>query len=98
MILQLHCVLVCVSVWEGRVWGVDGGWMRLPTRPQRYCDPASLVLHRFDLFLACPLNFFFFNVAQLVHLTAWGSNKCYAAYRKRYAFIAVALLYTYPNN
>ena len=25
-------------------WGVDGDWMPLPTRPQRYCDPASLVL------------------------------------------------------
>ena len=25
-------------------WGVDRGWMPLPTRPQRYCDPASLVL------------------------------------------------------
>ena len=24
-------------------WGVDGGWMPLPTRPQRYCDPVSLV-------------------------------------------------------
>ena len=24
-------------------WGADGGWMPLPTRPQRYCDPASLV-------------------------------------------------------
>ena len=23
------------------VW--DGGWMPLPTRPQRYCDPASIV-------------------------------------------------------
>ena len=22
---------------------VDGGWTPLPTRPQRYCDPASLV-------------------------------------------------------
>ena len=21
----------------------EGGWMPLPTRPQRYCDPASLV-------------------------------------------------------
>ena len=31
-----------VCVWSG-VWGVDGGWMPLPTRPQRYCDPASLV-------------------------------------------------------
>ena len=25
-------------------WGMDGGWMPLPTHPQRYCDPASLVL------------------------------------------------------
>ena len=25
-------------------WGVDGGWMPLPTRPQRFCDPASLVV------------------------------------------------------
>ena len=23
-------------------WGVDGGWMPLPTHPQQYCDPASL--------------------------------------------------------
>jgi len=22
---------------------VEGGWLPLPTRPQRYCDPASLV-------------------------------------------------------
>ena len=32
----------------GGGWGWDwveaGGWMPLPTRPQRYCDPASLVL------------------------------------------------------
>ena len=37
---------VCVSVWEGgwgEGWGEGGGWMPLPTRPQRYCDPASLV-------------------------------------------------------
>ena len=26
---------------------MDGGWMPLPTRPQRYRDPASLVLFRF---------------------------------------------------
>ena len=26
-------------------WGEAGGWMPLPTRPQRYCDPASLVFH-----------------------------------------------------
>ena len=48
MILQLlHCVLVCVSVWEGSWgwgWGEAGGSMPLPTRPQRYCDPTSLVL------------------------------------------------------
>ena len=37
------CVCVCLCVWDGG-WGVDGGWMPLPTRPQRYCDPASLVL------------------------------------------------------
>ena len=24
-------------------WGEAAGWMPLPTRPQRYCDPASLV-------------------------------------------------------
>ena len=24
-------------------WGVDEGWMPLPTRPQQYCDPASLL-------------------------------------------------------
>ena len=24
-------------------WGVDGGWMPLPTCLQQYCDPASLV-------------------------------------------------------
>ena len=28
----------------GCSWGKAGGWMPLPTRPQRYCDPASLVL------------------------------------------------------
>ena len=32
---------VFVYVWGA--WGMDGGWMPLPTRPQRYCDPASLV-------------------------------------------------------
>ena len=25
-------------------WGMDGGRMPLPTRPQRYCDSASLVV------------------------------------------------------
>ena len=36
-----------VSVLEVRLegaLGVDGGWMPLPTRLQRYCDPASLVV------------------------------------------------------
>ena len=28
----------------GGALGADGGWLPLPTRPQRYCDPASLVL------------------------------------------------------
>ena len=36
-----------LSVWEGGE-GLDlgeaGGWMPLPTRPQRYCVPASLVV------------------------------------------------------
>ena len=31
-----------VCVWSG-VWGVDGGWMPLPIRPQRHWDPASIV-------------------------------------------------------
>ena len=33
--------MVIVYVWG--TWGMDGGWMPLHTRPQRYCDPASLV-------------------------------------------------------
>ena len=35
----------CACEWG--TWGVDGGWMPLPTRPQRYCDPASLVFLSF---------------------------------------------------
>ena len=27
----------------GGAWVVDRSWMPLPTRPQRYCDPATLV-------------------------------------------------------
>ena len=34
------CMFVCMMVGE---WRVDGGWTLLPTRPQQYCDPASLV-------------------------------------------------------
>ena len=33
--------MVFVYVWGA--WHIDGGWMPLPTHPQRYCDPASLV-------------------------------------------------------
>ena len=36
---EKHC-FICVC---GGVLRVDGGWMSLPTRPQRYCDPESLV-------------------------------------------------------
>ena len=32
----------CACKWGN--WGVDWGWMPLPTRPQRFLDPASLVL------------------------------------------------------
>ena len=35
-------VCVCLSVW-GWGLGVDGGRMPLPTRSQRYFDPASRV-------------------------------------------------------
>ena len=35
----------CVCAWEGG-WGgelgVDGDWLPLSTRPQRYCDPAKV--------------------------------------------------------
>ena len=34
--------LVCMLV--VRAWGVDGGWMPLPTRPQQYCGLTSLVI------------------------------------------------------
>ena len=45
--LQL-VLFVCetVSVLEGGLgcgWGEAEDWMPLPTRPERYCDPASLV-------------------------------------------------------
>ena len=41
--LESFCVCVCVGKGLGGALGVDGGWIPLPTRPQRYCDPASLV-------------------------------------------------------
>ena len=34
---------VVVGLGCGWSWGAVGGWMPLPTRPQRYFDPASLV-------------------------------------------------------
>ena len=34
-----YCLCVCI----GGGWGEAGGLVPLPTRPQRYCDPASLV-------------------------------------------------------
>ena len=38
-------VCECVAgVVGGGGCGEAGGWMPLPTRPQRYCDPTSLVL------------------------------------------------------
>ena len=43
---------------------VDGGWMPLPTRPQRYCDPATLF---FDLDLL---------VLMMVCLNDFGTLQC----------------------
>ena len=43
---EFQKLFVFVSVLErglGEVLGVDEGWLPLPTRPQRYGDPASLV-------------------------------------------------------
>ena len=42
MMLQLYCVFVCVG--GGLGLGEAGSWIPLPTRPQRYCDLASVVL------------------------------------------------------
>ena len=41
-ILDTFCVCLCVG---GGDYGLDGDWTPLPTRPQRHCDPASLVSH-----------------------------------------------------
>ena len=51
---------VNVSVLEGGLgealkrWVWMGGWLPLPTRPQQYCDPASLVFLLNDIFLDFP--------------------------------------------
>ena len=41
---MLQLVLFVCECVGGCGWGEAGGWMPLPTRLQRYCDPASLVL------------------------------------------------------
>ena len=38
-------LFVYVCVWGGS-WGVDLGWMPLPTHHQQYCDPVFLVKSR----------------------------------------------------
>ena len=53
-------------MWVGG-WGVDGGWMplrALPTSPQRYCDPASLVfLYSLSIIsYKYRLSFIFFSI------------------------------------
>ena len=39
----------CVCVWAGGSLGMDGGWRPLPTCPQWYCDPTSLVYSFFEV-------------------------------------------------
>jgi len=39
-VLDTFCTCLCV---RGGDWGLAEGWTPLPTRPQRYCEPASLV-------------------------------------------------------
>ena len=56
----IECVWVYVSVWEGG-WNEAGGWLPLPTHPQQYSDPASLVIFisfSFCLFFSSFLSFF----------------------------------------
>ena len=54
---KMHLVYLCVGV--GGL-GVDGDWMPLPTRPRRYCNPASLVISR-DSFTHCPTPYGLFH-------------------------------------
>ena len=51
-------VLSCIVWVLGIGWGVDGGWMPLPTRPPLYCDPASLVRRKIT-------NFFLWGFASI---------------------------------
>ena len=43
-VLDAFCVCVCRTYIVGGAWGMEGGWLPLPTHPHQYCDPASLVL------------------------------------------------------
>ena len=48
-VLKIVCVCALLKRGLGEALGVDGGWPLLSTRPQPYCDPASLVfLQRID--------------------------------------------------
>ena len=47
----LDTFYVCLCMEWG--FGVDGGLMPLPTRPQRYCDPASLIIVVVSLMFFC---------------------------------------------
>ena len=40
---QTFWMILWVYMLVGGALGVDGGWMPLPTRPQRYCDPRHLL-------------------------------------------------------
>ena len=60
-------------------WVVDMGWMPLPTRPQRYCDPASLALFLFPAILISVGNSHLFRTLFLVqrleeHSTTWSND------------------------
>ena len=46
-IFDVAVVIVCVCMC-GVAKGVDRGCTPLPTRPQRFCDPASLVRFMID--------------------------------------------------
>ena len=51
----------------GGALGVDGGWMPLPTCPQQYCDPASLVFSMPDQNKVCDnLLKLFYTFADLI--------------------------------
>ena len=55
---EASCVCVSGGRGLGGAMGVEGGWPPLPTRPQRYCDPASLV----------------FSTSSIVSFVIWSSS------------------------